>query len=139
MKAAVFFEGYLPYHEVKDPGLIPLGLNRIGCDTCLVTLRKPELTHHTPSFPLIAAERGILYSARFWKDLDADTIICYTWLQPSYNPILEKMITGGKKIIIKSDLDGRVGYPVTPRYVDNWQLKPLQRLWGRVYYSNAYG
>jgi glycosyltransferase involved in cell wall biosynthesis len=119
MKAAVFFDSYLPYHEGKDPGLIPLGLNRIGCDTFLVTLTKPQLTGYKPPFSLIPTERERLFDVEFWRHLDAEVVICYTWLQPSYNPLLEKIVAGGKKIVLKLDSDGRLGYPAMPRYVQD--------------------
>ena len=139
MKAAVFFDGYLPYHGVKDPGLIPLGLNRMGCDTCLVTLMKPQLATYKCPFSLISAQRERLQDAGFWRHLEADVVICYTWLEPSYNSILTKMIEGGKRIVIKADTDGRLGYPAMPRYVRDPASPPLRNLSSWFRHTRAFG
>jgi glycosyltransferase involved in cell wall biosynthesis len=128
MKVAVFFDRYLPYHEFKDPGLIPLGLNRLGCDTCLVTLAKPQLMSHESPFPLVRAQEDQLHEVGFWKRLDAEIVMCYTWFLPIYDSILEKIAAAGKKIVIKADTDGRLGYPVTPRYVSDPATEVQTRL-----------
>lgn len=117
MNAAVFYDGYLPQHETKDPGLIALGLNRNSCRTSLVTEWKPELANQQATFPVICASREKLCSADFWRDVEADCVICYSWFDPYYDLIVEAIIAGGKKAIVKADTDGRLGYPVMPRYV----------------------
>ena len=139
MKAAVFLDGYLPHDEVKDPGLIPLGLNRIGCDTCLVTLTKPQLTNYSCPFSLISAQEERFKDAGFWRGLEAAVVICYTWLRPSYNPILEKILASEKKIVIKADTDGRLGYPVMPRYIRDPNAPSLGNLTHWFRHTRAFG
>lgn len=45
-KCAVFFHDYKLFHEIKDPGQIPIGLNEIGIDVSFVTLKKKELLNY---------------------------------------------------------------------------------------------
>jgi glycosyltransferase involved in cell wall biosynthesis len=126
MRAAIFFDEYMPLHETKDPGLLALGLNRLCCSTSLITLGKPELENYNAPFVLIARDRQRFADASFWRRLEAEVVICYTWLDPSYNDIVAALRDSGKIIVLKADSDGRLGYPLAPRYFQT--TKPLQRL-----------
>ena len=133
----MFFGGYLPFHETKDPGLITVGLNRLGCTTSLLTTKKPELCTYTSSFILMSADQEKFVDVGFWRKVDADLVICYTWLDPAYNTILAALREGGKKIVIKADSDGRIGYPVMSRR----QLigNPAERLRGAIRQGYLFG
>lgn len=115
MKAAVFFDSYLPFHQTKDPGLITIGLNKLGCDTSLVTELKSDLYNYEAPFQLIASQPHEFRESDFWSRVDADAVICYTWLDSSFNHVLQAILKSGRKVVVKSDSDGRVGYPVVPR------------------------
>jgi hypothetical protein len=116
MRISVFFDGYLPNHEFKDPGQIPLGLLETGINSEIITIHKKELNNYNPKFSILQEEKNKFYKENFWSKNDSDLIIMYTWLSDSYTPILEKMKSGGKRVFIKSDCDGLVGYPLPNRY-----------------------
>jgi glycosyltransferase involved in cell wall biosynthesis len=116
MKAAVFFDGYSPLHETKDPGLITIGLGRLGDIATLVTEAKGELDDYKAPFPIVMAnEKNRFKDINFWRRINADIVICYTWVDPAYNSIVEAIRKSGKKVLVKADTDGRLGYPVVPR------------------------
>jgi glycosyltransferase involved in cell wall biosynthesis len=117
MKLTVFFHAYLPMHETKDNGQIPLGLNQIGIETKLVTLAKEELSDHKPGFPLIQISPNDFNSKSFWLNDNSDVVLAYTWLHEAYNPMVEKIKSTGKKVIVKADSDGRIGYPWLPSHL----------------------
>jgi glycosyltransferase involved in cell wall biosynthesis len=143
MKLTVFFHAYLPFHETKDNGQIPLGLNEIGIETQLLTLSKKELSDHHPSFPLIQISQNELNNENFWLENNSDVVLAYTWLHEAYNPMIEKIKSAGKKVIVKADSDGRIGYPWLPSHLSTplseeltlehviehvWQRLPLKFL-----------
>jgi len=117
MKLSVFFDNYVPWLEPKDPGQILLGLLDIGVDADLITVRKQDLVNYAPKFSVVQNTLADFESEQFWSRNDSDVILAYTWLADSYTPLLEKMKLGGKKVLIKSDSDGRIGYPLPTSYL----------------------
>ncbi len=117
MRLSVFFYAYLPMHETKDNGQIPLGLNEIGIETNLLTFPKKELSDHKPNFPLIQISQNELNTENFWLKNNSDVVLAYTWLHEAYNPMIEKIKSAGKKVIVKADSDGRIGYPWLPSHL----------------------
>jgi hypothetical protein len=117
MKISLFFDTYLPWLETKDPGQILLGLLDIGVDADLITVRKQDLVDYAPKFSVVQNTLADFESEQFWSRNDSDVILAYTWLADSYTPLLEKMKLGGKKVLIKSDSDGRIGYPLPTSYL----------------------
>jgi glycosyltransferase involved in cell wall biosynthesis len=115
MKISVFFDRYSPEHEFKDPGQIPLGLKEIGLANCLLTLKKPNLVNHNPSITILQEEEKVFNLEDYWLKNDSDVIIAYTWLSGAYNKILSRMKKSGKKVLIKADSDGLIGYPLPNR------------------------
>jgi hypothetical protein len=115
MKLTVFFDGYSPEHEIKDPGQIILGLQEIGIETELLTLSKKILTNYKPNFPMVQASWDELRDEQFWLKNDSDVVLAYTWLDYLYTPLLDRIKLSGKKVLIKSDSDGHIGYPLMPR------------------------
>jgi glycosyltransferase involved in cell wall biosynthesis len=118
MKISLFFDQFQPYHGDKDPGQIPLGLIENGTSADVITVKKTELANYKPEFRITQKTPDELESEQFWSELDTDAILAYTWLGRSYTPLIEKMKAGGKKVIIKSDTNGRVGYPFKPFYLN---------------------
>jgi glycosyltransferase involved in cell wall biosynthesis len=112
MKISLFFDNYQPWLETKDPGQILLGLREAGVDVSLICVKKKDLSEYAPNFPVTQATLDELKSEQFWSKNDSDVIIAYTWLADSYTHFIEKMKLGRKKVLIKSDSDGRIGYPL---------------------------
>jgi glycosyltransferase involved in cell wall biosynthesis len=111
MKISVFFDIYCPYHENKDPGQIPLGLMDNGVDSAVITVTKKELENYNPKFALIQNERKEFYED-FWLKNDSDAIVTYHAQGKTNLPLMEKMKTGGRKVILKLDSDGKIAYPL---------------------------
>ncbi len=114
MKIAVFMDTYLPLHETRDPGLIPLGLKEIGVESELLTLRKNILANYKTSFPVLQTTWDELTNDAFWAKYNSDAVVAYTWINSAYTPLVEKIKASGKKVILKADTDGRIGYPLVP-------------------------
>lgn len=132
LKSAIFFDAYKPFHVTKDPGLIALGLNRLGCSTILITQSKEELRGYSPPFRVVTVEKEKFTEAAFWRGIDVEVVICYTWLVQDYNTILAAIRESGKKIAVKADSNGRLGYPVASRY----RAPRLKASWvGKALYS----
>ena len=137
-------DGFYPYHETKDPGQIPLGLKEIGVKTELITLHKKEFEDYNPNFPLIQVTENELKNDTFWLKNDSDIILTYTWLTEFYNPLIKKIKSAGKKVLIKADSDGRIGYPLRPSHLNTPLLEELtfehvvERLWWRLPYKSLH-
>jgi len=116
MKISVFFDNYLPLHEQKDPGQIPIGLNEIGHVAGILTLSKPELADYKPPFDLTTVSFDELYSEQFWLKNDSDAIVSYPLLGDNYSPLIEKLKRSGKKVLLKLDSDGNIAYPLQRDY-----------------------
>jgi glycosyltransferase involved in cell wall biosynthesis len=112
MKISVFFDNYLPFHELKDVGQIPLGLMEVGEDTAIITVTKPELAGYHPKFGFVQKPLGEFYNDEFWRSDDSDVILAYPLQGKSYSPLLSKMKAAGKKVILKFDSDGKIAYPL---------------------------
>lgn len=125
MKISVFLDRYCPFHEDKDPGQVPLGLLEIGTCADVITVSKTDLANYRPKFCLIQKTLNELETEQFWSKCDSDVILAYTWLSKSYTSLVEKMKLGGKKVLIKSDSNGRIGYPFQPVYL---RVPLLERL-----------
>lgn len=116
MKIFLFFDDYQPFHETKDPGQIIFGLIENGFEAGLITLEKKELLNYHPSFPLIkVAKKEELYNKNFWSKINSDLIIFYSWLSRVYTPLVKIIKTSDKKVLLKADSDGHIGYPLLPR------------------------
>jgi len=127
-KIAVFYDGYKPFHETKDPGQIPIGLNEIGFDTSLITLNKKDLNDYKAPFQIIPI-------SSFDKIGDVaksfDVFIVYSWLGWRFNGLIKEIKKLNKKIIIKSDSDGTLGGVFEPKskpfYIKNVIKHPFSR------------
>ena len=111
MKISVFFDVYCPYHESKDPGQIPLGLMDNGVYSSVITVFKKELDKYSPKFEVTQQTIDEFYGD-FWLKNNSDAIVTYHACVKSNVPLMEKMKTGGKKVILKLDCDGKIGYPL---------------------------
>lgn len=104
----------MPPLETKDPGQIILGLKDNGVSTELITDRRKEIAEYNPKFSVTQATWNELNSDAFWRKHDADVILAYTWLNEALIPLLERIKSNGKKVLVKVDSDGQLGYPMIP-------------------------
>jgi len=80
MRIGVFFDGYMPLHETKDPGQLVLGFLDLGIQSEMITLYKPELSTYRAPFPIRFVNQAQMYSIDYWRKVPDDVIIAYTWL-----------------------------------------------------------
>lgn len=111
LKISVFFDIYCPFHESKDPGQIPLGLMDNGVDSGIITVAKKELENYKPKFEVTQQAVNDFYGD-FWLKNNSEAIVIYHARGKSNVPLMEKMKLGGKKVILKLDSDGKIGYPL---------------------------
>jgi glycosyltransferase involved in cell wall biosynthesis len=121
MKIAVFLDLYEPLHHSKD-GNVLLGLQERGAQVTLVTEEKSALDAYDPPFPVIESPASFFARPTFWRGIDADLVLAYTWLNRRYNPVVRAIKEADKRVLIRSDRDGRIGYPLLPR---EYYLHPL--------------
>ena len=135
MKISVFFDLYQPFHETKDPGQIPLGLmdNRVNAD--VITVTKKALQGYNPKFHVTQRALNEFYNPEFWSKNDSDTIIAYPLQGTLYSPLIEKMKTDGKRVLIKFDSDGKIAYPLQ-RHTHRIPLR--ERLTARNFVSDVW-
>jgi len=145
MKVSLFFDNYQPFHEDKDPGQIIFGLIENGFKADLITLEKKELLNYHPFFPLIkVAKKEEFYSNNFWSKLDSDLIIFYSWLSKVYTPIVKVIKKRGKKVLIKADNDGCIGYPLlthqlkTPLFKGSFVKNVFHQIEWRLHLKSFY-
>ena len=112
MKISVFFDLYCPFHELKDPGQIPLGLLDIGVNSGVITTVKKDLENYNPKFQLDQYPLKEFYDEQFWLKNNGNTIIAYPLQGAYYSPLIKKMKLGKKKVFLKFDSDGRIAYPL---------------------------
>ncbi|MBE3584524.1 MAG: glycosyltransferase family 4 protein [Limnochordaceae bacterium] len=120
LRIAIFFDGYLPLHENKDPGQLAQGLHDIGVEAFVVTYVKAGLSkgHNTDNADLVvAATPDEASSAAFWRGLRLDAAVVYTWLSPQYLPVQEALHEAGTMVVVKADTDGRLAPPLMHRSV----------------------
>jgi glycosyltransferase involved in cell wall biosynthesis len=115
MRIGVFFDGYMPLHETKDPGQLVLGFLDLGIQSEMITLYKPELSTYRAPFPIRFVNQAQMYSIDYWRKVPDDVIIAYTWLSKKYLPLIYAIKKAGKFVIAKADSDGRYVFPTTPR------------------------
>lgn len=115
MKIGIFFEYYQNFHEFKDPGQLIFGFLDIGVPAVLITNPKPELKSYKSPFPIVFATREQAQDINYWRNIDVDTIIAYTWLSRHYSKVVSAMKKAGKIVLVKSDTDGRRCFPVPSR------------------------
>lgn len=115
LNICVFFHAFEPCHECKDPGQILLGLRDIGLESEMVTLQKSALDGYT-GLPIRTITPEQAKDINFWRSTTYDAVIAYSWLRSDYFWIPEILKKAGKKVIIKSDTDGRMAFPLHPRW-----------------------
>ncbi|MFA6999688.1 MAG: glycosyltransferase [Candidatus Paceibacterota bacterium] len=130
MKMAIL-DTYSPVMDFKDQGQIIGGLKDLGIDTFFISTKTPDLKAHKPPFLVIS---GDLTDVNFWKKVDADVILFFSRLSPCYTEILKTIKKSGKKVIVKADSDGTIGYPLAPNYLRILKItrNPIQWLLSNI-------
>ena len=130
MKIAIL-DTYNPVMDFKDQGQIIEGLKDLGIDSFFISPKMPNLKTHQPPFLVIS---GDLTDVNFWKKVDADVILFFSRLSPCYTEILKTIKKSGKKVIVKADSDGTIGYPLVPNYLRILKItrNPIQWLLSNV-------
>jgi len=130
MRVGVFFDGYMPLHETKDPGQLVLGFLDLGIQSEMITLYKPELSTYKAPFPIRFVNQAQMYSIDYWREVPDDVIIAYTWLSKKYLPLIYAIKKAGKFVIAKADSDGRYVFPTTPRCLSLPKLQKFFHILG---------
>jgi hypothetical protein len=115
MNIGVFFHDYQPMHEAKDPGQIVLGFEDIGVKVELVTLEKPVLNNYS-NLPIRLISAAQAHGENFWASTEYDAVIAYTWLREDFLWMPETLKRAGKRVVVKADTDGRIAFPLHPRW-----------------------
>ncbi|MCC6019148.1 MAG: glycosyltransferase [Candidatus Verstraetearchaeota archaeon] len=142
MRIGVFFDGYLPLHETKDPGQLVLGFLDLGIQSEMITLYKQELKTYPIRFPfpIRFATRSQILTTDYWRTVPDDVIVAYTWLSRRYLPMVSAMKKAGKFVIVKADSDGRYAFPTDPRrlsfryLLQNFHLLSFGEIFRRSYH-----
>jgi glycosyltransferase involved in cell wall biosynthesis len=109
MKIGIFIEKIEKNIDYKDLGQIARGLKDLGNEVFFITTKS---NFKDFIFPVIEASIENLEKEKFFKEIDCDVIIFYTWLSIRFNRLIESAKNSGKRVIIKLDSDGRFGYPI---------------------------
>jgi glycosyltransferase involved in cell wall biosynthesis len=115
MRVGVFFQEFEPYHLLKDPGQIVIGLNEINVEAELVALEKPSLVAYS-ELPLRLIQPEQARDIAFWRSSGYDMVLAYTWIRSNFLWIPQVLSQAGLPVIVKGDTDGRLNYPLYPMW-----------------------
>lgn len=98
----------LPYHDngaffERDAGLFCQGLRQNGVDSKLVALGEPG-TH--PELPLLQGSLEQLSDTSWWRQLDLEGVLLYSWALPRFEPVAQAIKQSGSKLVLIMDMDG---------------------------------
>jgi len=109
MKIGIFIEKIEKNLDYKDPGQIARGLEELGNEVFFITTKN---NFKNFIFPVIEAPIENLEKEKFFKEIDCEAVIFYTWLSIRFNRLIEAARNSGKRVIVKLDSNGRFGYPI---------------------------
>lgn len=104
----VSFEANEHFH-IRDTGLIAKTLRSLGVESkCIM-----PLPHHPGDLdlPLIRTELKNLSDPNWWKSLNIDALVLYSWGAPKYTPVARAVHKAGIKLLIHMDFNGRLKSP----------------------------
>lgn len=116
MKIAIFFDGFAPVHEPMNPAQLCMGFAELGISSIMVTLPKAELRTYDSPFSLLQVSRRDVADPSFWRRLEVDVAVLFTWFRPQYLDILAAVRQADTTVVARPDTDGRVAPPVSRRY-----------------------
>ena len=85
-------------------------LRHLGHDATLVCL---DRAHGQGDFPIQAASRAMLESASFYRNLQLDAAIAFTWIASPH--IVSAMKDAGLRVLLRGDSDGMISVRRFPR------------------------
>lgn len=125
--AVVDYYGSGIFH--KDPAQITFGLRDIGVETLFIARNfvSPFDVSQAP-FPLMTT--ADIENPTFWRDLPLDAVLVISRLAPDAEKIVSAVNAAGLRLIIKTDSDGTLGYPLAPNYLRtlSWRGSPVRTL-----------
>lgn len=90
---------------IRDTGLISTSLREMGVESkCIMPLPHHDDDHHTSH--LIRTKYENLSSVSWWKSLEIDAVILYSWGAPRYTLIARAIRKAGIKLVLHMDTSG---------------------------------
>lgn len=117
----VRFPGDLSFYG-RDSGLFSAALQELGVESRAV-MPGPVFDDDEPQ--LIRTDYRNLESTEWWKSLQLDGLILYSWAAPRYNKIAEAVSRAGIRCLVSMDTNGLISPLATPA---NW----YREVWGRL-------
>ncbi len=87
----------------REAGIFCKGFLAEGIPSSLITIKKSGFK---ATLPVQSVPRARLSDLSFWKEMDADGVVFYSWASPQYLDIAEAIRASGTKLVIKLDTDG---------------------------------
>ena len=110
----------------RESGLFSRGLAALGVDSISV-MPGPAKQDDEP--PLLRVPYQQLESAAFWRSLELDGLILYSWAAPRYLPIARAVRDAGIPFLVNVDSCGLVSRSANPRL---WKRDLLSYLWTKA-------
>jgi len=95
----------------RDSGLFSVGLNQIGVESCAI-MPGPTMDDDDPR--LIRTDYCNLESEAWWRTLNLDGLILYSWASPRYNRIAKAIQAAGIPFLVNMDTCGLVSHLANP-------------------------
>lgn len=106
----------------RDSGLFSAALQQIGVESRAI-MPGPAFDNDDPA--LIRTDYHNLESTEWWKSLQLDGLILYSWAAPRYNNVAEAASRAGIRCLVSMDTNGLVSPSSTP---SNW----YREIWSRL-------
>jgi len=110
----------------RESGLFSRGLAALGVDSISV-MPGPAKQDDEPCLLRVPYEQ--LESADFWRSLELDGLILYSWAAPRYLPIAKAVRSAGIPFLVNVDSCGLASRPANPRL---WQRDLLPYLYQKA-------
>lgn len=95
------------YFYTRDTGLICKELQKQGLE-CRVIMPLPAHDDDIPTTDLLRVPPEELHNTAWWRSLDIDAVILYSWGDPRYTQIARAIRKAGLKLIIHFDSSGEL-------------------------------
>ncbi|MEO7098020.1 MAG: glycosyltransferase family 4 protein [Luteolibacter sp.] len=96
----------------RDSGLFSVGLNQLGIESLAIM---PGPAMDGDDSLLIRTEYSNLESETWWRSLNLDGLILYSWAAPHYNPIAKAIRAAGIPFLVNMDTSGLLSPLTSPR------------------------
>jgi glycosyltransferase involved in cell wall biosynthesis len=106
----------------RDSGLFAAALLDLGIESRAI-MPGPAMANDDPR--LIRTDYPNLESTDWWKTLQLDGLVLYSWAAPRYNKVAEAASRAGIRCLVSMDTNGLISPRATPA---NW----YREIWGRM-------